>query len=47
MWQAKAKKKLLMFFTELELKPTLDNDFFVKESRDMITIVLSMMTKGN
>lgn len=35
------------FFAEMELKPYLDNDFYIKESRDMITIVQSMLIAGN
>lgn len=31
----------------MELKPYLDNDFYIKESRDMITIVQSMIIAGN
>lgn len=31
----------------MELKPYLDNDFYIKESRDMITIVQSMLIAGN
>lgn len=34
-------------FAEMELKPYLDNDFYIKESRDMITIVQSMIIAGN
>lgn len=31
----------------MELKPSLDNDLYIKESRDMITIVQSMLIAGN
>jgi hypothetical protein len=31
----------------MELKPYLDNDFYIKESRDMITVVQSMIIAGN
>lgn len=31
----------------MELKPYLDNDFYIKESRDMITIVQSMIIAGS
>lgn len=31
----------------MELKPYADNDFYIKESRDMITIVQSMIIAGN
>lgn len=29
------------------LQPSVDNDFYIKESRDMITIVQSMIIAGN
>lgn len=38
---------LCSFFVEMELNPYLDNDFYIKESRDMITVVQSMLIAGN
>lgn len=31
----------------MELQPYEDNDFYIKESRDMITIVQSLIIAGN
>lgn len=31
----------------MELQPYVDNDFYIKESKDMITIVQSMLMAGN
>jgi hypothetical protein len=31
----------------MELKPYQDSDFYIKESKDMITIVQSMIIAGN
>lgn len=31
----------------MELQPYVDNDFYIKESKDMITIVQSMIIAGN
>lgn len=36
-----------LFLADMELKPYLDNDFYIKESRDMITVVQSMIIAGN
>uniref|UniRef100_A0A1L8DGE4 Putative splicing factor hnrnp-f n=1 Tax=Nyssomyia neivai TaxID=330878 RepID=A0A1L8DGE4_9DIPT len=33
--------------TELELKPYSDSDFYVKESRDMVTIIQALLTAGH